>query len=70
MASRSHLSRRNRAQAQAIAASDAKRGPLQMLLALLMLAGLIASALLGNTLFGNTLFGNTLLGTGLLLTNP
>ncbi len=60
MAPRTDMSRRSRAQARAVAASDAKSGPLQMLLGLLMLAGLLASALLGNAL----------LGSDLLLSNP
>jgi hypothetical protein len=60
MALRTNMSRRSRVQAQAIAASDTKRGPLQMLLGLLMLAGFLAT----------TALSNALLGTNLLLINP
>jgi hypothetical protein len=60
MALRTHMSRRTRAQARAIPAPDAKRGPMQMMLGLLMLAGLTASILLGLPSSG----------TNLLLINP
>jgi hypothetical protein len=53
MASRTHMSRRTRAEARTIAVSASQaavRAQQQMLLGLLMLGGLIASILLGTTL--------------------